>query len=76
MRRSGLYVCGFIKRVNPKKRPELRIYLDSDLDKLVKTIATIREESISAVVAEALELWLQQSQQQEIIEKHRLDELD
>jgi len=62
--------------VNPKKRPELRIYLDSDLDKLVKTIATIREESISAVVAEALELWLQQSQQREIVEKHRLDELD
>lgn len=62
--------------MNPKKRPELRIYLDSDLDKLVKTIATIREESISAVVAEALELWLQQPQQQEIIEKHRLDELD
>jgi hypothetical protein len=62
--------------VNPKKRPELRIYLDSDLDKLVKTIATIREESISAVVAEALELWLQQPQQQGIIEKHRLDELD
>ncbi|MBW4490596.1 MAG: hypothetical protein KME12_22690 [Trichocoleus desertorum ATA4-8-CV12] len=46
------------------------------MDKLVKTIATIRDESISAVVAEALELWLQQSQQQEIIEKHRLDELD
>jgi hypothetical protein len=64
------------QRVSPKKRPELRIYLDSDLDKLVKTIATIREESISAVVAEALELWLQQPTQQEIIEKHRLDELD
>lgn len=76
MRKFGLYFCGSIKRVNPKKRPELRIYLDSDLDKLVKTIATIREESISAVVAEALELWLQQTQQREIIEKHRLDELD
>jgi hypothetical protein len=62
--------------VNAKKRPELRIYLDSDLDKLVKTIATIRNESISAVVAEALELWLQQPQQQGLIEKHRLDELD
>lgn len=76
MRRSCLYVCGDVRRVSAKKRPELRIYLDSDLDKLVKTIATIREESISAVVAEALELWLQQPQQQEIIEKHRLDELD
>lgn len=62
--------------MSAKKRPELRIYLDSDLEKLVKTIATIREESISAVVAEALELWLQQSKQQEIIEKHNLDELD
>jgi predicted transcriptional regulator len=62
--------------VSPKKRPELRIYLDSDLDRLVKTIATIREESISAVAAEALELWLLQPRQQEIIEKHRLDELD
>jgi hypothetical protein len=52
------------------------MYLDSDLDKLVKAIATIREESISAVVAEVLELWLQQSQQREIVEKHRLNELD
>lgn len=76
MRESSLYVCGDARRVSAKKRPELRIYLDSDLDKLVKTIATIREESISAVVAEALELWLQQPQQQGIIEKHRLDELD
>jgi hypothetical protein len=76
MGRFNLYVCGYSRRVSAKKRPELRIYLDSDLDKLVKTIATIREESISAVVAEALELWLQQPQQQEIIEKHRLDELD
>jgi len=32
------------------------MYLDSDLDKLVKAIATIREESISAAVAEALVL--------------------
>lgn len=76
MGKFALYVCSSVERVSPKKRPELRIYLDSDLDKLVKTIATIREESISAVVAEALELWLQQRQQQEIIEKHRLDELD
>jgi hypothetical protein len=43
------------------------MYLNFDLDKLVGAIATIREESISAVVAEALELWLQQSQQREII---------
>lgn len=62
--------------MSPKKRPELGIYLDSDLDKLVKTIATIRDESISAVVAESLELWLQKPRQQIIIEKHRLDELD
>jgi len=65
-----------VQQGNFQKRSELTMYLDSDLDKLVKTIATIREESISAVVAEVLELWLQQSQQREIVEKHRLDELD
>nr|WP_290228362.1 hypothetical protein [Trichocoleus desertorum] len=64
------------KAIESQKRPKLRIYLDSNLDKLVNAIATIRDESISAVVAEALELWLQQPQQQEIVEKHRLDKLD
>jgi len=65
-----------VQQGNFQKRSELTMYLDSDLDKLVKAIATIREESISAVVAEVLELWLQQSQQREIVEKHRLNELD
>ncbi len=45
------------------------MYLNFDLDKLVRAIAIIREELISATVAESLNLWLQQTQKREIIGK-------
>lgn len=62
--------------MNAKKKPELRIYLDAELDKQVRIVAAIRDLSISSAVTEALEVWLQTPENQRIIDRHRLDELD
>jgi predicted HicB family RNase H-like nuclease len=59
-----------------KKKPEIRVYLESDVDRLIKTIAALRDTSINALVNEAIELWLEQPEQQETIDRHRLDEID
>jgi len=59
-----------------KKKPEVRVYLETDVDRLIKTIAALRDTSINALINEAIELWLEQPEQQETIDRHRLDEID
>ena len=59
-----------------KKKPEVRVYLESDVDRLIETIAALRDSLINALVNEAIELWLGQPQQQETINHHRLDEIE
>jgi predicted transcriptional regulator len=63
------------KKRSSSRKPEIRVYLDDDLEKLIRTIAAIKEASLSAVVSEALEYWLQLEEQQAIIQKHNLEEL-
>ena len=59
-----------------KKKPEVRVYLESDVDRLIKTIAALSDSLINALVNEAIELWLGQPEQQETINYHRLDEIE
>jgi hypothetical protein len=59
-----------------KKKPEVRVYLELDVDRLIKTIAALRDTSINALINEAIELWLEQPEQQETIERHRLDDIE
>jgi predicted transcriptional regulator len=63
------------KKRSESRRPEIRVYLDEDLEKLIRTIATIKDTSLSAVVSEAIEYWLQLEEQQAIVQKHNLEEL-
>ncbi len=63
------------KKRSSSRKPEIRVYLDDDLEKLIRTIAAIKESSLSAVVNEALEYWIQLEEQQAIIQKHNLEEL-
>lgn len=63
------------KKRSTSRKPEIRVYLDEDLEKLIRTIAAIKEASLSAVVTEALEYWLQLEEQQAIVQKHNLEEL-
>ena len=59
-----------------KKKPEVRVYLESDVDRLIKTLAALRDSSINALINEAIELWLNQPEQRETIDRHRLEEID
>jgi len=63
--------------MNAKKqrKPEIRVLVEPDVDRIVKTIAALRDSSINAVMNEAIELWLNQPEQQATIEKHRLEEI-
>ena len=60
----------------PKRKPQVRIYVSEDVDKLLKIIAAVKEMSVNALMNEAIEDYLNKADIQQIIDKHRLDELD
>ncbi|QYO63622.1 hypothetical protein [Leptolyngbya sp. 7M] len=60
----------------PKRKPQVRIYVSEDVDKLLKIIAAVKEISVNALMNEAIEDYLNKPEIQQIIDKHRLDELD
>ena len=52
------------------------MFTDEDVAILVKTLAALKNTSISELFNKALELWLSQPEQQKLIEKHNLDEIE
>ncbi|WP_416673772.1 hypothetical protein [Egbenema bharatensis] len=60
----------------PKRKPQVRIYVSEDVDKLLKIIAAVKEISVNALMNEAIEDYLNKPDVQQIIDKHRLDDLD
>lgn len=60
-----------------KKRDkrEIRAYAEPELAKLLATIASLQDISLSQLINDALELYLQQDKIQALIEKHSLDEI-
>lgn len=61
-----------------KKRDkrEIRAYTDIELAKLLATIASLQDISLSQLINDALELYLQQDKVQALIQKHSLDEIN
>ncbi|WP_416672372.1 hypothetical protein [Egbenema bharatensis] len=61
-----------------KKRDkrEIRAYADIELAKLLATIASLQDISLSQLINDALELYLQQDKIQALIQKHSLDEIN
>ncbi len=59
-----------------KRKPEFRVFTDEDVATLVKTLAALKNTSISELFNEALELWLSQPEQQKLIERHNLDDIE
>lgn len=62
--------------MSAKRKPEFRVFTDEDVATLVKTLAALKNMSISELFNEALELWLSQPEQQTLIERHNLDEIE
>jgi len=61
-----------------KKRDkrEIRAYTEPELAKLLATIASLQDISLSQLINDALELYLQQEKIQALIQKHSLDEIN
>jgi len=57
------------------KKAQIRVYLSSDIDKILKILAAVKESSVNALVNEAVEHWLEEVEQQELIKRLNLDEL-
>ncbi len=61
------------------KRPEqkaIRVYVEADVYSLLKRLSGVREQSLNQLMNGMIEDWLAAEQQQETIERHRLDETD
>ena len=57
-------------------KPQIRVYIPEETDRLLKAIAGIKDSSVNAIVNEAIDSWLNEAEQQEIIKKFNLDKLD
>jgi predicted RNA binding protein with dsRBD fold (UPF0201 family) len=57
-------------------KPQIRVYITEDKDRLLKAIAGIKDSSVNAIVNEAIDHWLDESEQKDIVEKFNLDQLD
>jgi glycerol-3-phosphate dehydrogenase len=62
--------------MNAKRKPEFRVFTNEDVATLVKTLAALKNISISELFNEALELWLLEPEQQTLIERHNLNEIE
>lgn len=52
----------------------IRVYVDADTYSLLKRLAGVREQSLNNLMNGMIEDWLALEDQQEAIERHRLDE--
>ena len=60
----------------PNPNTPLRIYVPEQTTRLLKAVAGLKDESVNAIVNEAIELWLSQPDQQKLIERHSLDRIE
>lgn len=57
-------------------KPQIRVYITEEKDRLLKALAGIKDSSVNALVNEAIDQWLNESEQKEMIKKFNLDRLD
>lgn len=56
------------------KKAMFRGQIDEDLDRIVRLLAGLKRQSLSDVLTEALNNWVELPQNQEYVEKHNLRE--
>ncbi len=57
-------------------KPQIRVYITEEKDRLLKAMAGIKDSSVNAIVNEAIDRWLAEPEQKDMIEKFNLDQLD
>lgn len=59
-----------------REKREIRAYADPELAKLLNTVASLQDISLSQLINNAIELYLQQDKVQALIKKHSLDQIN
>jgi predicted HicB family RNase H-like nuclease len=57
-------------------KPQIRVYITEEKDRLLKAMAGIKDSSVNAIVNEAIDRWLDEPEQQDMSEKFNLNRLD
>jgi hypothetical protein len=61
----------------PKSQNQpLRIYVNDQTVRLLKAVAGLKDSSVNALVNEAIEVWLGLPEQEKLIERHSLDQIE
>ncbi|NJL20213.1 MAG: hypothetical protein HC895_04290 [Leptolyngbyaceae cyanobacterium SM1_3_5] len=59
-----------------KRKPEFRVFCDDSTAALIRTLAALKNISISELFNESMELYLSQDEIQRLIDRHNLDEIE
>ena len=57
-------------------KPQIRVYITEEKDRLLKAMAGIKDTSVNSIVNDAIDRWLDEAEQQEILEKFNLSRLN
>jgi hypothetical protein len=60
----------------PTDKKSLRIYLTSDIERILRVLSAIKNQSISETVQIALEEHFAKPDNQDLIDRHRIDEIE
>jgi hypothetical protein len=60
----------------PADKKSLRIYLTSDIERILRVLSAIKNQSISETVQIALEEHFAKPDNQALIDRHRIDEIE
>jgi hypothetical protein len=60
----------------PADKKSLRIYLTSDIEKILRVLSAIKNQTISETVQIALEEHFAKPDNQDLIDRHRIDEIE
>lgn len=59
-----------------KRKPEIRVFVEEDLDRLLKALAGIKDTSLSGLVNEAIEFYINHNADvQSLIKRFNLEDL-
>lgn len=60
-----------------KRKPEIRVFVEEDLDRLLKALAGIKDTSLSGLVNDAIEFYINHNADvQKLIERFNLEDLN
>lgn len=60
----------------PADKKSLRVYLTSDIERILRVLSAIKNQSISETVQVALEEHFAKPDNQDLIDRHKIDEIE